>query len=40
MQKLGRDVRMDELGMERAYKIYSEPGLLEDRGSKEIIGEQ
>ena len=35
--ELGRDVRMDELGMERAYKIYSEPGLLKTEDPKKSL---
>ena len=37
MQNLGRDVQMDELGMERAYKIYSEPGLLKTEDPKKSL---
>ena len=35
--ELGRDVRMDEMGMERAYKIYSEPGLLKTEDPKKSL---
>lgn len=35
--ELGRDVQMDELGMERAYKIYSEPGLLKTEDPKKSL---
>lgn len=35
--ELERDVRMDELGMERAYKIYSEPGLLKTEDPKKSL---
>ena len=35
--ELGRDVRMDELRMERAYKIYSEPGLLKTEDPKKSL---